>query len=212
MPKREIPHTLVFDADERHIWFTVQGGNMIGRLEIASRKVDLIRSGTRASRPYGIKMAPNGDVWVVLFGTHKLAHIDPKTLALTEVELPHGDSRPRRLEVLEDGRIWYVDYTRGALGVYDPARKTFGEWALPQGEASFPYGMATDSAGRLWMVATGVQPNVFLGFDPSTEQFFSATEVGSGGGTIRHMHYHEPSGSVWFGTDTNYVGRVLVQP
>ena len=72
--------------------------------------------------------------------------------------------------------------------------------------------MASDSKGRLWMVATGVQPNVFVGFDPATEEFFNATEVGSGGGTIRHMHYHEPSGAVWFGTDTNYVGRAIVEP
>jgi virginiamycin B lyase len=72
--------------------------------------------------------------------------------------------------------------------------------------------MASDSTGKLWMVATGVQPNVFVGFDPSTEQFFSETEVDSGGGTIRHMHYHEPSGTVWFGTDTNYIGRAIVEP
>jgi virginiamycin B lyase len=62
------------------------------------------------------------------------------------------------------------------------------------------------------MVATGVQPNVFLGFDPATGEFIDATEVESGGGTIRHMHYHEPSGTVWFGTDTNYIGRAIVEP
>ena len=62
------------------------------------------------------------------------------------------------------------------------------------------------------MVASGVQPNVFVGFDPATESFINATEVGSGGGTIRHMHYHEPSGAVWFGTDTNYIGRAIVEP
>ena len=26
------------------------------------------------------------------------------------------------------------------------------------------------------------------------------------------MHYHEPSGTVWFGTDTNYIGRAIVEP
>jgi virginiamycin B lyase len=47
------PHTLIFDADEENIWFTVQGGNMMGRLNIESRKVDLIKSRTPRSRPYG---------------------------------------------------------------------------------------------------------------------------------------------------------------
>ena len=206
------PHTLIFDAGEEHIWFTVQRSNMMGRFNIASREVDLIRLRTPGSRPYGIKMAPDGSVWAVLFGSNKLAHFDPETLEHDEIELPHAGARPRRLEVLEDGGVWYVDYARGLLGVYDPAETSFREWPLPQGERSLPYGTASDSSGNLWMVATGVQPNVFLGFDPATESFFSSTDIESGGGTIRHMHYHEPSGAVWFGTDTNYIGRAIVEP
>lgn len=206
------PHTLIFDAGEENIWFTVQGGNMMGRLNIASRKVDLIKSRTEGSRPYGIKLAPDGSVWVVLFGTNKLAHINPDTLEHEEIELPRPEARPRRLEVLADGTVWYVDYAKGRLGRYDPDGGRFDEWQMPQGEGARPYGMASDSSGKVWMVASGVQPNVFVGFDPESEEFFSATEVDSGGGTIRHMHYHEPSGAVWFGTDTNYVGRAIVEP
>jgi virginiamycin B lyase len=206
------PHTLIFDENEENIWFTVQGGNMMGRLNIESRKVDLIASRTERSRPYGIKLAPDGSIWVVLFGTNKLAHIDQDTLEFEEIDLPRTEARPRRLEVTADGNVWYVDYAVGRLGRYTPDSGEFTEWQMPQGEGARPYGMASDSAGRLWMVATGVQPNVFLGFDPAREEFISATEVGSGGGTIRHMHYHEPSGAVWFGTDTNYVGRAIVEP
>lgn len=206
------PHTLVFDADEENIWFTVQGGNMMGRLNIANRKVDLIRSRTERSRPYGIKLAPDNSVWVVLFGSNKLAHIDPETLDHDEISLPRENARPRRLEVTADGMVWYVDYADGMLGRYNPESEAFTEWQMPQGQGARPYGMASDSEGRLWMVATGVQPNVFLGFDPATESFTHATEVGSGGGTIRHMHYHEPSGTVWFGADTNYIGRAIVEP
>lgn len=206
------PHTLVFDGDESHIWFTVQGGNMIGRLDIDSRDVDLIESKTQGSRPYGIKVGSDGAMWVTLFGTHKLAHVDPQTMELTEFELPRDSARPRRLEVLKDGRVWYVDYAGGRLGVYDPAADAFTEWLLPQGEDSRPYGMASDSEGRLWMVASGVEPNVFVGFDPETEEFIDATPIPSGGGTVRHMYYHAPSGRVWFGADTNTIGYAVVEP
>ncbi len=211
-PNARDPHTLIFDENEEHIWFTLQGSNMIGRLNIETRKVDLIPSQTERSRPYGIKMAPNGSIWVVLFGAPKLAQIDPETMALREIELPRDTARPRRLEILADGSVWYVDYAGGMLGKYDPATEEFEEWALPQGEGSRPYGMASDSEGRLWMVATGVSPNVFFGFDPGSEKFIGATDIPSGGGTVRHMHYHQPSGAVWFGTDTNYVGRAIVTP
>ena len=206
------PHTLVFDQTEENIWFTVQGGNYMGRLNIESRKVDLIKSKSNGSRPYGIKMAPDGSVWVVLFGTNKLAHIEPSTLEFEEIELPRGDARPRRLEVSNDGHVWYVDYAQGRLGEYNPHTDSFKEWQMPQGEMARPYGMASDSSGMMWMVATGVQPNVFVGFNPETEEFFGETEIPSGGGTIRHMHYHEPTGMVWFGTDTNYIGRAVVEP
>ncbi len=211
-PAARDPHTLIFDEGEENIWFTVQGGNMMGRMNIDSRKVELIKSFTERSRPYGIKMAPDGSVWVVLFGTNKLAHIDPETLKHTEIEIPREDARPRRIEITSDGRIWYCDYADGYLGVYDPASEAFEEWLMPQGEGARPYGMASDSEDRIWVVATGVQPNVFMGFDPETEEFFGSADVPSGGGTVRHMHYHEPSGTVWFGADTNYVGRAIVQP
>lgn len=206
------PHTLIFDEDEEHIWFTVQGGNFIGRMNIETRKVDLVQSQTERSRPYGIKMAPDGSIWVVLFGTNKLAQIDPETMALREIVLPREEIRPRRIEITSDGRIWYGDYATGFLGAYDPKTETVEEWPMPQGESARPYGMASDSQDRVWLFATGVQPNVMVGFDPATEEFFSATEVPSGGRTVRHTHYHEPSGAVWFGADTNYIGRAIVEP
>ncbi|WP_425408498.1 virginiamycin B lyase family protein [Hyphococcus sp.] len=206
------PHTLIMDDEEEHIWFTLQGANMMGRLTIEDRKVDLVPSQTEGSRPYGIKIAPNGSIWVALLGTHKLANLDPETMALREIELPREEARPRRLEVTADGRVWYVDYADGYLGVYNPDTEEFDEWLMPQGADARPYGTASDSQGRIWAVATGVQPNMFMGFDPETEEWFSATPVPSGGGTLRHMHYHEPSGAVWFGADTNYIGRAIVEP
>ncbi len=205
------PHTMIFDESEKNIWFTLQGGNFIGRMNIETRKVDLIPSKTERSRPYGIKMAPDGSIWVVLFGTNKLAHIHPETLELSEIDLPREETRPRRIEITSDGRIWYGDYAKGVLGAYNPKTKKFKEWPMPQGEVARVYGMASDSQDRVWMVATGVTPNEFVGFDPETEEFFSTTQVPSGGGVIRHMHYHEPSGAVWFGTDTNYIGRAVVE-
>ena len=208
-PAARDPHTLVFDHSGENIWFTVQWGNMIGRLDTATGRVDLVESQTANSRPYGIKVGPDGTVWAVLFGTHLLARVDPATLELTEIELPRFEARPRRLEVTADGRVWYGDYTGGMLGVYDPAEGSFQEWPMPQGENAAPYGMASDDRGRIYLVATGVQPNVVQGFDPATGTFFGATPVPSGAGSIRHMHYHQPSGAVWFGTDANTIGRFL---
>ena len=204
------PHTLVFGRDGE-IWFTVLSGNFVGRLTVADRRVDLIAALTARARPYGIAVAPDGVPWIALFGTNKLASVDPKTLALTEYPLPRDAARPRRLAVASDGRVWYVDYAQGYLGAFDPASGSFSEWPMPSGPGARPYGMAIDSADRIWFVETGPNPNMFVGFDPAQESFFSATAIASGGGTVRHMAYHAPTGTVWFGTDTNTLGRAQVQ-
>lgn len=209
-PAARDPHTLAFDRTGESIWFTVQGGNFVGRLEKAMGKVDLVEVPTPRSRPYGIVVDSKGRPWLNLLGTNKLATVDPATLELREIEIPREGARTRRIGVTSDDKIWYVDYAEGYLGRFDPVTETFEEWRTPSGEASRPYAMAIDDRDRPWFVETGVQPNLFVGFDPETGEFFSITPVKSGGGTVRHMVFHEPTRSIWFGTDANTIGRAMV--
>jgi virginiamycin B lyase len=209
-PAARDPHTLIFDADQSHIWFTVQGGNFVGRLGVAERAVELIPVPTERARPYGIVMTPDGTPWIALFGTNKLASVDPDTLALTEHPLPDPGARPRRIVATSAGVLYYTDYARGVLGRFDPATGATREWLMPAGGGARPYGMAIDGRDRVWFVETGVSPNVFVGFDPAGERFFSETAIPSGAGAVRHMVYDAPSGSIWFGTDANTLGRAQV--
>jgi virginiamycin B lyase len=199
------PHTLVFD-DDNNIWFTVQGGNFVGKLNTRTDQVSLIEVPTPRARPYGIEVH-DGTVWAVLFGTNKLARIDPDSMALEEIPLPRKDARPRRLVITSDGAIWYGDYARGKLGRFQPGTGTFTEWDMPSGEKARPYAMAVDAKDRIWFVETGVDPNLFRGFNSKTGEFFAEYRIESGGGAVRHMVYDEARDLVWFGTDTNTIGR-----
>lgn len=209
-PAARDPHTLVFDESEQHIWFTVQWGNFVGRLTLADSSIELIAIPTDDARPYGIKMAPDGTPWIALLGTNKLASVDPDTLELTEHVIPADAARPRRLEVTGDGRVWYSDYARGYLGLYDPGKNTYDEWVLPSGDNSLPYGTAKDKHGRIWLVETGVSPNLFVGFDTVSETIVSVTPIPSGGGSVRHMDYAPGSNSIWFGTDKGTMARAKI--
>lgn len=200
------PHTLIEDGNG-NIWFTSQGANRVGLLDKTNFSKTLFHISTPNARPYGITIAPDGRVWVALFGTGKLAMVDPETLELREISLPRTSARPRRIEATSDGMIWYVDYADGFLGRYDPERGDFAEWPMPSGSDAKPYGMAVDSKDRIWFVETGPQPNRFVGFDADTEEFFSSTEIESGGGVVRHMMYYPPTNTVWFATDANTLGR-----
>jgi len=205
-PDARDPHTLTW-APDGTIWFTVQGGNFVGHLAPESGDVELIEVPTPRARPYGIIVAADGTPWFTEFGSNKLATVDPETMELTEIELPREEANPRRLSQTPDGKIWYVDYTQGYVGSYDPETESFEEWRAPSGAKARPYGMMTDDEGRVWFVETGVSPNRFVGFDPESETFMDPVPIESGGGTVRHMYYEQEDQAIWFGTDTNTIGR-----
>lgn len=203
-PSARDPHTMAFGTDG-DIWFTSQGGNSVGRLDRRTGQVRVIELPTERARPYGLVVGPDGRPWFTEFGSFKLGTVDPATMELTEHELPREDARPRRLALTSDGVVWYVDYAGGYLGRFDPASGEVKEWRAPAAAESRPYAMASDDRDRLWFAETGPSPNRLVGFDPATEEFFSVTEVPSGGGTVRHMVFHQ--GDIWFGADTNTIGR-----
>ncbi|MGH7256262.1 MAG: virginiamycin B lyase family protein [Nitrospirales bacterium] len=208
-PSVRDPHTLICDQSG-HIWFTAQQGNAVGRLTMETGEIRLIPVPTPRARPYGLVIDPRQRPWFTEFGANKLGTVDPATLTLQEVSLPRAEARPRRLAATSDGAIWYVDYAEGYLGRLDPDTKTVKEWPVPGGSNAHPYAMAADDRDRLWFVETGLHPNRLVGFDPQAGRFFNLTEIPSGGGTVRHMVFHPPTGTIWFGTDANTIGRAKV--
>jgi len=210
MPDRTArdPHTLVFDG-EGNIWFTAQWSNLIGRLITATGQIDLVHLPDAGSRPYGIRVDSTGHAWAALFGTNKLARVNPETLALELVELPQQGSRPRRLEISDQGVIWYGDYSRGMLGRYDPAAKTFREWQLPGGPGSRPYAMTMDHHQNVWLAEAG-SPNRLVEFNTGKQAFDRVVDVPNAQGSIRHMYFDGVTQSIWFGEDSNYIGRLRI--
>lgn len=204
------PHTMAFTRDG-DIWFSVQHGNQVGFLKRDSRQITLYPVDSPFSRPYGLVVDAQDRPWFVLFGTNALGTIDPQVGKVHEIRLPRGDARPRRLGIGTDGTIWYVDYAQGYLGRYDPATQAIEEWRTPAAQRSGPYAMGIDAQGRPWFVETGVQPNRFVGFDPKSKTFTEPVPVPSGGRVVRHMMFHAPTNSFWFGTDTNTIGRAQVK-
>jgi virginiamycin B lyase len=212
MPDKEVrdPHTLVFDKSG-NIWFTAQNANYVGHVVTKTGEVHLIKSPTPDSRPYGIVVDPKNRPWFVEFGTNKIAMIDAATMKIVEHNLPDAKTHPRRIAVTSDGMLWYGDYTRGMLGRFDPNTGAVKEWPLPSAGMSLPYAMTSDDKDRIWLVETGVKPNRLVGFDPKTSSWFSITPISKSGGiSVRHMVFHRPTRTIWFGTDANTIGRAII--
>ena len=212
MPDEKVrdPHTLIFDA-KGDIWFTAQQSGAVGHLETRTGKIRLAFTGEN-TRPYGITLNSKGTPWFNLFGTNKIAHIDPATMAVTTIDLPHERARGRRIAITADDVVWYTDYTRGFLGRVDPRTSQVTEIPMPAGPGSLPYGMAADDKGRLWL--TENVPNKgtrLVGYDPATRSWFGAANVGKEtANTIRHMYFDKKTGLLWFGTDQGTIGRAEV--
>ncbi len=182
--KAEDPHTAVFDR-EGTLWFTVQVGNFVGRLNPKTGKIELKKVQTDNARPYGIQINSRGEPFFCEFGTNKLGKIDPKTMAITEYALAEG-VRPRRLAIAADDSVYFSDFERGHLGRLDPATSAVKLWDSPGGAGSAPYGIVITPDGMVWYSESGVKPNTLIRFDPKTQAFARAT-IPSGGGTVRNM-------------------------
>jgi virginiamycin B lyase len=206
------PHTMDWTSDGR-VWFTAQRSppaGYVGLFDPQTGDVKAVQVPGQAMRPYGLVVDANDRPWIAFMGSNAIGTVDPKTMELEIIATPDPRSRIRRLGISSDGRVWWVDAAAGFLGVYDPKSRAMRQWQSPGGERSALYATAVDAKDRVWYVETGMQPNRFIGFDTTTEQFISTTEVPSGGGSVRHMVYHRPTNTIWFGTDTHTIGRAIV--
>jgi virginiamycin B lyase len=95
------------------------------------------------------------------------------------------------------------------LGSYDPGLKVFEEWQLPGGSGSRPYGMAMDHREHIWL-AEGGNPNRLVEFDTGKQAFDTVIDAPNANGSIRHMYFDRDTKSIWFGEDTNFVGRLQI--
>ena len=199
------PHTMAWD-EQGDLWFTAQHSGCIGRLSVATGEIEIIKIREPGARVYGIKLDSDHAPWVTLFGTNKILRVDPRTMQVTEFELPWG-ARPRRIALTSDDIVWYTDYAQGQLGRLDPATGDVRVWESPGGSTAIPYGIEVDDQDRVWYVESPLGRSRLVGFDTDSETFFSVTPFPSGGRAVRHMYFHQPTRSIWMGTDANTIAR-----
>jgi len=209
------PHTMIFDAKSGVAWFTAQNAGVVGRFDPKTEQFRLWRTGPR-TRPYGIVLDSKGQPWFDLFGTNKIATIDPTSEELREYVIQSSDrARPRRIAVTSDDQVYWGDYTRGFVGHLDPRTGAMQEWAMPAGAASLPYAMAADDRDIIWLAQNGRAdaPATLVAFDPRAKKFVAEIPVGKPGpNTIRHMTFDKATRQIWFGTDQGAIGRIAVPP
>jgi virginiamycin B lyase len=189
----------------------MQLSNRVGRLDPATGNIKIVEAPSPKSRPYGIKLAPDGTPWFSCNGRGCLVRVDPVTMALTEIKVPGEKATVRRLDFDRDGNVWYVNSGMGRLGRYDQKTGEIKEWASPSGPNSHPYAIAVID-GIVWYNESRQRPDALVRFDPKTETFQSWA-IPSGGvhaGIIRHMRGTRDGNLVIHQSSTNRI--ILVTP
>ena len=67
-----------------------------------------------------------------------------------------------------------------------------------------------DHREHIWL-AEGGSPNRLVEFDIDKQRFETVIDAPNSGGSIRHMYFDGKTRSIWFGEDTNFIGRLRLR-
>jgi len=177
------PHTVRIDK-QGIVWFTVAGGERVGRIDPVSKKSTLIKlpyaeSGGLAggTQPYGIDINPaDGSIWYSRLFGDKIGRIDPVTLEVLEFDSPVRG--PRRLRFnQQDGTLWLTGYSEGELARITTNANGFDSkvYPLPEFAKGFPpapYALGVHpQTGDVW-VNENMTDRIFR-FIPEQERFIA---------------------------------------
>lgn len=198
------PHTAIFHPNG-NLYFTAQRAGMMGRLNPNTGELKEVKT---EARPYGIKVGPEGNLWIAHNGTNKLARMHPDTMAITYFDVPDTRTRIRRLDIDSNGMVWFVNSTMGKIGILDPKTGDIKQWDSPSGPSSHPYAIAVID-DKVWYNESAMRPDALVRFDPSTETFQSWA-IPSGIGIIRHVWVTKENNLLIHQSSSNQIGLVTI--
>ncbi len=136
------------------VWVCRYGADKLGRFDPKTGKVGELSLGSGA-RPRRIATAPDGSLWVTLYGRGALAHVDAVSgKLLREYALPAGpQAGPFSVAVDAGGKVWVNEIESDSVVRFDPADGTMRVFNLPSKGAGIRK-LLIDGQGRVWYVGS----------------------------------------------------------
>jgi virginiamycin B lyase len=147
------PYGLTLDKQGR-VWFCRMGDNRLGILDPATGAMSELAL-PEGSRPRRMATAPDGGIWVTLYGNGKLIQVDPVARRVArEVVLPAGpDGGPYAVTVDAAGIVWANEFRTDTVVRLDPASGERTVVKLPSKGAGIRK-MIVDGQGALWYMGS----------------------------------------------------------
>ena len=145
------------------IWFCRLGADSLGRLDPATGQITHLDTGS-GSRPRRIATAPDGMLWVTLYGNGKLAKVDPQARRtpgvlpagriVKEYALPAGrGGGPYAVTVDGAGRVWANEIDTDTVALLEPKTEAFRVIILPSRNTGIRKAII-DAQGRYWYMGS----------------------------------------------------------
>jgi virginiamycin B lyase len=135
------------------IWWCRMGDDKMGRLDPRTGKMSELDMG-RGSRPRRVATAPDGSLWITLYGNGKLAHVDPVAMkVIKEYRMPGGDAGPYAVSVDGGGMVWANEINLDTVVRLDPKTGNMQVVKLPSSGVGIRK-MVVDASGRLWYMGS----------------------------------------------------------
>ncbi len=175
------------------IWWVGQWGDILGRLDPRTGKMDEIRL-PRGAKPHSVNIGPNGFAWYTGNKNATIGRVDPATAEITEYSMPDPAARdPHTAEFDANGIMWFSLQSSNMIGRLDPATGDVKLVPSPR-EKSRPYGVKIATDGTIWVACNGA--NCLLRVDPETMDVTEIT-LPQERTTVRRLDI-DPDGVIWW--------------
>jgi virginiamycin B lyase len=167
---KSYPFALAITPDGQ-VWFGMLSGGAVGKLDPASGKVTFARLADDKAAVFSMASDSAGNLWFTEMQAGKLGRVDGKTGQVSEIDVPKALGNPSTLYAVataSNGDVWFASAGANALIRYTPQSQAFRFFVLPT-PASVPYGVAFDSAGKLWFSADAQSANYVGVLSPSLQ-------------------------------------------
>lgn len=136
-----------------NVWVCRIQGDMLGKLDPGTGTITDVPMG-KGSAPRRIATAPDGTLWVALWGNGTLAHVDPATATVIKAyPLPGGrDSGAYAVTVDGSGKVFVNEFNTDVVVMLDPRTEAVRSIQVPR--RSGIRKMVIDQAGSLWYVGS----------------------------------------------------------
>ena len=146
------PYGLALDH-AGNVWFCRMSDNKMGRLDPKSGQMTEVDMGS-GSLPRRVAAAPDGMLWITLYGNGKLAKLDPVAMKVAKTyPLPAGDGGPYAVTVDGGGMVWANEIKTDTVVRFDPKTERMRVVNLPSQNVGIRK-MVVDASGRLWYMGS----------------------------------------------------------